>query len=265
VEITFCSPAIIGGGLGLGVAESIASLAKNDWRDDTGIPSIPSITINLTPAISNPRAALSALFFASIIACLIRSFLTSSDFLSDKMNDMLLTSLAPACTAVSIHCDTFKRLVESVKRALLDKRQSLKLALYSLLESWRADPTKFNSLIHFVSSPSVISKSTIMNYPDSGCYHASFSSYYNQNSYTENLIEIIVNGTYSFYDKMVEDFTNETIANAAASTNSNLLLPTTHLDEQTGHIQALVYRHITKPSIYDNAFASDIHNNRDDY
>jgi chromosome segregation ATPase len=45
---------------------------------------------------------------------------------------------------------------QTVKRALLDKRQSLKLALYSLLESWRADPTKFNSLIHFVSSPSVI-------------------------------------------------------------------------------------------------------------
>jgi hypothetical protein len=43
---------------------------------------------------------------------------------------------------------------------------------------------------------------------------------------------------------MVKDFTNETIANAAANTNSNLLLPTTHLDEQTGHAQAIVYRHL---------------------
>jgi hypothetical protein len=105
----------------------------------------------------------------------------------------------------------------------------------------------------------------MMNYPDSGSYDATFSSHYNQSSYTENLIEIIANGASSLYDKMVKDFTNETIANAAASTNSNLLLPMTHLDEQTGHTQALVYRHITKTSIYDNAFASDIHNDRDDY
>ena len=60
-------PAIIGGGLTLGVAESIASLAKNDWRDDTGIPSLPSIIINLTPTTSNPRAEadISALFLHS--------------------------------------------------------------------------------------------------------------------------------------------------------------------------------------------------------
>jgi hypothetical protein len=51
----------------------------------------------------------------------------------------------------------------------------------------------------------------------------------------------------------------------AASTNSNLLLPTIHLDDQTDHTHALVYRHITKTSIYDNAFASDIRNNHDDY
>jgi hypothetical protein len=122
---------------------------------------------------------------------------------------------------------------QTVKRALSDKRQSLKLALYSLLESWRADPTKFNSLIHFMSSTSMISKPTMMNYPDSGCYHAAFPSYYNQNSYTENLIEIIVNGASSLYDKMVKDFTNETIANAAASTNSNPLFSITYSDERT--------------------------------
>jgi hypothetical protein len=140
---------------------------------------------------------------------------------------------------------------QTVKRALSDKRQSLKLALYSLLESWHADPTKFNSLIHFMSSTSMISKSTMMNYPDSGCYDAAFSSHYNQNSYTENLIEIIANGASSLYDKMVKDFTNETIANAAANTYSNLLLSMTHLDEQTDHTQAIVYGHITKTSIYD--------------
>jgi DNA repair exonuclease SbcCD ATPase subunit len=122
---------------------------------------------------------------------------------------------------------------QTVKRALSDKRQSLKLAVYSLLESWHADPTKFNSLIHFMSSTSMISKSTMMDYPDSGCYNATFSSYINQNSYTENLIEIITNGASSLYDKMVKDFTNETITNVAASTNSNPLFSITYSDERT--------------------------------
>jgi transcriptional regulator len=140
---------------------------------------------------------------------------------------------------------------QTVKSTLSDKRQWIKLALYSLLESWRADPTKFNSLIHFESSTSMISNSTMMNYSESSCYDATFSSCYNQNSYTDNLIEIIVNGASSLYDKLVKDFTNETIANAVANTNSNLLLSMTHLNEQTDHTQALVYRHITKTSIYD--------------
>ena len=124
---------------------------------------------------------------------------------------------------------------QTVKNALSDKKQLLKLALHSLIESWRADPTKFNSLIHGMSPVSTISKSTITNYAGSGnYYHATpFSSYYSHSSYTENIMEIIVNGAAGLYEKMVKDFTNETISNAAASTNSNLLLSMTHLDEQT--------------------------------
>jgi hypothetical protein len=120
---------------------------------------------------------------------------------------------------------------QTVKNALSDKKQLLKLALHSLIESWHADPTKFSSLIHSPSPASTISKSIVMNHANSNNYHAiPFSSYYNQNSYAENLIEIIVNGAANLYEKMVKDFTNETIANAAASTNSNLLLSMTHLD-----------------------------------
>jgi hypothetical protein len=37
---------------------------------------------------------------------------------------------------------------QTVKNALSDKRQLLKLALNALIESWRADPIRFNSLIH---------------------------------------------------------------------------------------------------------------------
>jgi hypothetical protein len=99
-----------------------------------------------------------------------------------------------------------------VKSAISDKRQLLKLAVYALIESWRDDPTKFNSLIQSMSPATTISKLTMINYADSSSHHAiHFSSYYNQNSYTENLIEIIVNGAAIIYKKMVRDFTNETM------------------------------------------------------
>ena len=33
---------------------------------------------------------------------------------------------------------------QTARSALSDKRQLLKLALHAIIESWRADPTKFN-------------------------------------------------------------------------------------------------------------------------
>jgi predicted transcriptional regulator len=121
---------------------------------------------------------------------------------------------------------------QTVKSALSDKRQLLKLAFYSLMESWRANPAKFNFLVHGMSPPITISKSTIKNHEGSNNYYATpYSSYYNQNSYADNLIEIIVNEAASLYEKTVEDFANETMANAAANTDSNLILSMTHLDE----------------------------------
>ncbi|HEU4822300.1 MAG TPA: hypothetical protein VFS97_02640 [Nitrososphaeraceae archaeon] len=91
---------------------------------------------------------------------------------------------------------------QTIKSALSDKKRLLKLALHSLMESWRADPTMFNSLIHAMPPVSTISKSTIINYAGSGNYHATpFSSYYNQSSYTENLMEIIVNAASSSMKK----------------------------------------------------------------
>jgi DNA-binding CsgD family transcriptional regulator len=123
---------------------------------------------------------------------------------------------------------------QTVKSALSDKRQLLKLALFSLIESRRASPTKFNFLVHGMSPLLTTSKSTMMNYAGSRNSQVSpFSSYYIQNGYPENLIELIVNGATSIYEKIVKDFTNETIANTAANTDSNLLHSTTHLDEQT--------------------------------
>ena len=122
---------------------------------------------------------------------------------------------------------------QTVRSALSDSRQLLKFALLSIIESIRADPNKFNSLTHQMSSTMGISKSTIKNHEGSSNYYATPYSYYNHNSYADNLIEIIVNTATSLYGKMVKDFANQTMTNAAASTDSNLILSMTPLDEQT--------------------------------
>jgi hypothetical protein len=44
----------------------------------------------------------------------------------------------------------------------------------------------------------------------------------------ENLMEIIVNGAASLHEKMVKEFTNETMINAAPYTNSNLISSMIH-------------------------------------
>jgi hypothetical protein len=65
-------------------------------------------------------------------------------------------------------------------------------------------------------------------------------------------MEIIANGAASLYEKMVKDFTNETMTSATACTNSNLISSMIHLDEQTDHTQAsLAYRQIIQTSVYD--------------
>jgi hypothetical protein len=77
---------------------------------------------------------------------------------------------------------------QAVRSILSDSRQLLKLALLSLIESLRADPIKFNFLIHDMQSPLV----------ESNCYPG-------QSRYTKTLIEVIVNQAAIIYEKMVKD------------------------------------------------------------
>jgi hypothetical protein len=114
---------------------------------------------------------------------------------------------------------------QAVIIALSDSRQLLKFALLSLIESLRADPIKFNFLIHDMPSLLGMSKSTILDHAGSSSnYHIKSSSYYsNQNSYAETLTEVIVNEATSLYEKMVNDFANQTITNAAESSSTKLL------------------------------------------
>ena len=143
---------------------------------------------------------------------------------------------------------------QSVKSVLSDSRQLLKFALLSLTESLRTDPTKFNFLIHGMAPPLTISKSTIIDQAgnSSKYYVKSSSSYYDQNRYAETLTKIILNEAARLYEKMVDDFVNQTMTNAAADSITKLLPPMIHSDEQTDHTQvSLAYRHITQRSVYD--------------
>jgi hypothetical protein len=137
----------------------------------------------------------------------------------------------------------------TVRSTLSDKRQLLKIALYSLIKSWRADPIKFNFLTHHMSSTMEMSKSTMIDYAGSSSgYHTNpFSYSHNQGGYYETLAEVLVNEAAILYKKMVKDFTNQAITNVAADSSTNVLHSMI-----TDHTQtSLAYRHITQTSMYE--------------
>ena len=143
---------------------------------------------------------------------------------------------------------------QTVRSTLSSKRQLLKIALYSLIESWRADPIKFDSLTHHMSSTMGMSKSTMIDYAGSSSrYHTNPFSYSpNQGGYYEILAEVLMNEAAILYEKMVKDFTNQAITDVAADSSTNGFHSMIYLDEQTDHTQAsLAYRHITRTSVYE--------------
>jgi transcriptional regulator len=128
---------------------------------------------------------------------------------------------------------------QTVKSTLSDKRRLLKLALRALIESWLAKPTKFNFIIHGMSSTVLMSKSTIIDYAggSSSNYQTNpFSYYSNQNGYDETLAEVLVDEAAILYEKMAKDFTNEALTDVAANSSANVLSSTIYLDEKTDHI-----------------------------
>jgi hypothetical protein len=56
----------------------------------------------------------------------------------------------------------------------------------------------------------------------------------------------------NLYKKMVKEFTNEAMTDAAVVSSTKLLPSMIYSDEQTDQTQALLaYRHITQTSVYD--------------
>jgi hypothetical protein len=142
---------------------------------------------------------------------------------------------------------------QAVRNAISDSRRLLKFAILSLSESLRSDPIKFNFLIHGMPPPLKMSKSTRIDQGSSSNYHTNpFSYYYNQNSYAETLTDLIVNEAAGLYEKMVNDFANQTMTNAAADSSAKLLPSLGYSGKQIDHTQALLaYRHRTQTSVYD--------------
>jgi hypothetical protein len=140
-----------------------------------------------------------------------------------------------------------------VRNVLSDNRQLLKLALLSLIESLRTDPNRFDFLIHDIPQPLTMPKSTVMGHPGrSSEYNIKTLLYSKQNSYTETLMEVIMNEAANLFEKMVKDFTNQTMTNTAADSSAKLFPSMRYSDWQTDHIQALLaYRHITQTLMYD--------------
>jgi hypothetical protein len=139
---------------------------------------------------------------------------------------------------------------QTVRSTLSDNRQLLKIALLSLMESIRIDPGKFDVLIHRMPSTIVMSKSTIIDYTGSNSgYHTNpFSYCSNQNGYAETLIEVLVNEAAIIYEKMVEDFTNQTITNAAPDSNVTFLPTIIYSNKQT------LWHASTKPTAHQDEF-----------
>lgn len=130
---------------------------------------------------------------------------------------------------------------QAVRSTLSNNRRLLKFALLSLIESLRGDPIRFNSLVD--GTPSQLKSKN---------YYANVLPYYsNQHGYAETLAEVIVDAAASLYEKMVKDFTNQAMSEAAGS--STKLLPSIRdSDKQTNHSQAsLAYRYMMYTSVYD--------------
>ena len=112
-----------------------------------------------------------------------------------------------------------------VERILTDNRVLLKLALVSITESIRNNPGKFGFLFDSVSS---------MTPPiDYGLY--SYKQYPSQDYYANVYTDMLLDEDEKFCNKLVKDFTNKTIIDAAAiesETSSLSLLPQSDDEEE---------------------------------
>jgi hypothetical protein len=106
-----------------------------------------------------------------------------------------------------------KTVEEKVISILLDAKPILRIALLSLTESMRKDPSKYSSLIYHNNT------SSTANY--SGQYHSSADSYGQQQQYpSQDYIDMLIQEAEKLYSKLAKELGDESISDYAFSTSS---------------------------------------------
>ena len=114
-----------------------------------------------------------------------------------------------------------------MKGILRNSRELLKLALVSITESIRNNPSKFNFLFDGMSSsPSSITlpidySGSSQNYSP---YPYTYKQYPSQDNYTKVYTDTLLDEAEKLYSKMVKDFTNKTISDPAILGESSSML-----------------------------------------
>jgi hypothetical protein len=101
---------------------------------------------------------------------------------------------------------------EKVVSILSDKRMLLKLALLSLTESMRKDPSKYSSFIYHNSTSSTADHS--------GQYYSADS--YGQQYPSHDYIDMLIQEAEKLYDKLAKELGDEIITDYASSISSSL-------------------------------------------
>src|SRR5438105_1377040 len=119
---------------------------------------------------------------------------------------------------------------------LSDKKMLLKLALFSLTESMRKDPDKFNAFIfcdNKSSSSTTQSRGYSQYYDTVPCRQQQYPS--------QDYIIMLVDGSEKLYNKLVKELVDESISDYSCSISSSSsslpLLPPANEEQQSHHRQ----------------------------
>ena len=121
-----------------------------------------------------------------------------------------------------------KTVDQEVNRFLLEGKELLSLALYSLMEAMRRNPDKYSSIIYYSSASSTTSDGDTF-YKRSNAYRQQNQQYLSSNSFFNAYKITLLDDTEKLYKTLVREQINNIIANytaKSASVPSTATLPT---------------------------------------
>jgi hypothetical protein len=112
-----------------------------------------------------------------------------------------------------------KTIEQEVNRFLLEGKELLSFALYSLMESMRRDPDKYSSIIYYSSASSTTSYGDSV-YKRSDVYGQQNQQYSSSDSFFDAYTITLLNDTEKLYKALVRERINNIIANYTAKSAS---------------------------------------------